>query len=106
MQPSDALALIGRPDVAFVDLRERRDLGRHREITGSLHAAYPDLQESIGRGSVLHELAANRRIVFYCASGERSAMAVQAAQDAGFSSASHIHGGVDAWKKANGPLRH
>jgi len=37
--------------------------------------------------------------------GERSAMAVQAAQDAGLASACHIHGGIDAWKKANGALR-
>ena len=36
--------------------------------------------------------------------GERSAMAVQAAQDAGIASACHIHGGIDAWRKANGPL--
>ena len=106
VQPSDAMTLIDRPDVAFVDLRERHERERHGEIPGSIHAAYPDLQENIGRGGVLHELAANKRIVFYCAAGERSAMAVQAAQDAGFSSACHIHGGLDAWKKAKGPLLH
>jgi rhodanese-related sulfurtransferase len=44
------------------------------------------------------------RIVFYCAFGERSAMAVQAAQDAGIATACHIHGGIDAWKKAGEPL--
>jgi rhodanese-related sulfurtransferase len=38
--------------------------------------------------------------------GERSAMAVQAAQDAGLKTACHIQGGIDAWKKANGPLNH
>jgi len=106
VQPSDAMTLIDCPDVAFVDLRERRERERHGEIPGSIHAAYPDLQENIGRGGVLHELAANKRLVFYCASGERSAMAVQAAQDAGFSSACHIHGGLDAWKTARGPLLH
>jgi len=54
----------------------------------------------------LHELACatGKRIVFYCAFGERSAMAVQAAQDAGLASACHIQGGIDAWKKASGPL--
>jgi rhodanese-related sulfurtransferase len=31
-------------------------------------------------------------------------MAVQAAQDAGLLSAVHIEGGIDAWKKAGGPL--
>jgi rhodanese-related sulfurtransferase len=33
-------------------------------------------------------------------------MAVQAAQDAGLSGARHIEGGIDAWKKASGPLVH
>ena len=57
---------------------------------------------------MLHELAdaTNRRLVFYCAFGERSAMAVQAAQDAGLATACHIHGGIDAWKKADGPITH
>jgi rhodanese-related sulfurtransferase len=55
---------------------------------------------------MLHELATStgKRMVFYCAFGERSAMAVQAAQDAGLSSACHIHGGLDAWRKGRGPL--
>jgi rhodanese-related sulfurtransferase len=57
---------------------------------------------------MLNELAraTGKRIVFYCAFGERSAMAVQAAQDAGLASACHIAGGIDAWKKAGGPLLH
>jgi rhodanese-related sulfurtransferase len=55
---------------------------------------------------MLHALAedSRKRIVFYCAFGERSAMAVQAAQDAGLSSATHVEGGIDAWKKAGGAL--
>ena len=59
-----------------------------------------------GPGGMLHELAraTKNRIVFYCAFGERSAMAVQAAQDFGITSACHIQGGIDAWKKACGPL--
>jgi rhodanese-related sulfurtransferase len=55
---------------------------------------------------MLHELAmaTGKRLVFYCAFGERSAMAVQAAQDAGLTGACHIEGGIAAWKKAAGPL--
>jgi Rhodanese-related sulfurtransferase len=54
----------------------------------------------------LRELArvADKRIVFYCAYGERSAMAVQAAQDAGLMSALHVEGGIDAWQRAGGAL--
>ena len=101
-----AVALLGRPDVALIDLRERGERARHGSIPGALHAPYPELQENISPGGMLHELAAatGKRIVFYCAFGERSAMAVQAAQDAGISSACHIHGGIGAWKAAGGPL--
>jgi len=102
----EAMALIGRPDVAFVDLRERAEREKHGIIAGSLHAPYPDLPAHVGPGGMLHELAraTGKRILFYCAFGERSAMAVQAAQDAGLASASHIAGGIDAWKKADGPI--
>ncbi len=103
---SEALALRGRPDVAIVDLREKSEREKHGAIPGALHAPYPELEENIGAGGMLHELASatGKRIVFYCAFGERSAMAVEAAQDAGLTSACHIEGGIDAWKKANGPV--
>jgi sulfur dioxygenase len=87
-------------------LRERGEREKRGVIPGSLHAPYPDLQANIQPGGILHELALStgKRIVFYCAFGERSAMAVQAAQDAGLSSACHIQGGLNAWTKADGPL--
>jgi sulfur dioxygenase len=106
MTPIAALTLVGQPDVALIDLREKRERDKHGVIPGSLHAPYPDLQENIQPGGILHELAAatGKRIVFYCAFGERSAMAVQAAQDAGLATACHIDGGFSAWKRINGPL--
>ncbi|MBB3391607.1 glyoxylase-like metal-dependent hydrolase (beta-lactamase superfamily II)/rhodanese-related sulfurtransferase [Rhizobium sp. BK275] len=100
----EALGLRGRADVVIVDLRERAERERHGVIPGALHAPYADLQENLSAGGMLHELAVatGKRVVFYCAFGERSAMAVQAAQDAGVGSACHIEGGIDAWKKAGG----
>ena len=101
-----AIKLIGQPGVAFIDLRELPEREKHGSIPGALHAPYPDLQDNIRAGGMLRELAraTDKRIVFYCAFGERSAMAVQAAQDAGLLSALHVEGGIEAWKKADGPL--
>jgi len=101
-----AMPLVGRADIAFVDLREAGERHKHGSIPGSLHAPYGDLQDNIGAGGILHELAraTDKRIVFYCAYGERSAMAVQAAQDAGLLATLHVEGGIDAWKKAGGTL--
>ena len=106
LSAGQALALLGQPDIALIDLRERSERERHGTIPGSLHVPYPTLQESIRSGGMLHGLAksTSKRLLFYCAFGERSAMAVQAAQDAGLTTACHIGGGLDAWKKASGPL--
>ncbi len=104
LTPAQAKQAIGRGDTALIDLRERRERERHGIIPGSIHTPYGDLVASIGHGGVLHALAsAGKRLVFYCAFGERSAMAVRAAQDAGLP-ASHIEGGLDAWKKAAGSV--
>ena len=101
-----ALTLAAAPDVALIDLRERSERERHGVIPGALHVPYTALQENIAAGGMLHELAKStgKRLLFCCAFGERSAMAVQAAQDAGLASACHIQGGMAAWKAANGPL--
>ncbi len=106
LSAAEAVRLAGNPEVAIVDLREKSEREKSGTIPGSLHAPYPELQDYIARGGMLHELAAatGKRIVFFCAFGERSAMAVQAAQDAGLKKACHIDGGIDAWKKADGPL--
>ena len=106
MTAAQAMALVGQASVILIDLRERGEREKHGLIPGSLHAPYPDLAVNIRPGGVLHELAraTSKRMVFYCAFGERSAMAVQAAQDLGIASACHIRGGIDAWRKANGPL--
>jgi len=103
-----ALALVGRPDVALIDLREQSERERHGIIPGAIHLPYGRLQENIAAGGMLDELAKStaKQILFYCAFGERSAMAVQAAQDVGIDSARHIQGGIDAWRKASGPLVH
>src|SRR5436305_14263996 len=103
---NDAMKLVGQPDVIFVDLRETTERARRGVIPGSVHAPYPDLRANIAPGGMLHALATTpgKRLLFYCAFGERSAMAVQAAQAAQLGSACHLEGGVDAWKRAGGPL--
>ncbi len=106
LSAAEAIALCGRPGVALVDLRESDERAKHGVIPGALHAPYTNLPANVVAGGMLHELAnaTGKRIVFFCAFGERSAMAVQAAQDAGITSACHIEGGIAAWKKADGPL--
>ena len=104
----EAIASLGKPDILLVDLRETGERTKHGTLAGALHAPYPTIDENLKPGGMLREVAAatGRRIVFFCAFGERSAMAVNAAKDAGLLNAAHIAGGIDAWKKAGGPVQH
>lgn len=106
--PQEALGLLSQPSIALVDLREAHEREAQGVIPGSLHMPYGELEENIRDGGLLHELAAatGKQILFYCAYGERSAMAVEAAQASGLAAARHIQGGLDAWKKAGGPIAH
>ncbi|MGD0043486.1 MAG: rhodanese-like domain-containing protein [Isosphaeraceae bacterium] len=103
---AETKALLGQQDVALVDLREDQERTRDGIIPGSLHVAYPQLRASLQADGRLQQLAraAGKRLIFYCSFGERSAMAVQAAQAAGLSGSRHLHGGMQAWKSAEGPL--
>ena len=107
LTPLEAITALGRPDILLVDLRESAERHKHGTLAGALHAPYPSIEENLRPGGMLREVAAatGRRIVFFCAFGERSAMAVTAAKDAGLLNAAHIAGGMDAWKKAGGPVQ-
>jgi rhodanese-related sulfurtransferase len=104
----EAIRALGRPDMLLVDLRESNERMKHGMLEGALHTPYPSVEESLKPGGMLREVAAatGRRVVFFCAFGERSAMAVAAAKEAGLTNTAHIAGGIDAWKKAGGPVVH
>lgn len=106
--PAEIMKHLGDPKLALIDLRERSEREKIGAIPNSINAPYTDLVMNIRPGGVLHELARStgKEIVFYCAFGERSAMAVQAARDAGLANTTHLHGGIDSWRKAGGPVAH
>jgi len=65
---------LGRPDLLLVDLRESGERAKHGMLSGALHAPYPSIDESLQPGGMLREVCRGdrRRIVFFCAFGERS----------------------------------
>jgi sulfur dioxygenase len=103
---ADVKKQIGRLDVVLVDLREDSERRRHGVISGSLHAPYPDLDKFLAAGGVLHYegRTGGKRILFYCAYGERSALAVATSKEAGLANVFHLLGGIDAWVEAGEPI--
>ena len=103
---NDAVALHGRNDTVFVDLRDPRELEREGRIPGALHCPRGMLEFWIDPESPYHKpaFAQDKTYVFFCAAGWRSALSAATAQDMGLKPVAHIEGGFTAWKKAGGPV--
>ena len=103
----DAIALVGRNDVSIVDLRDIRERQREGFIPGSLHAPRGMLEFWVDPESpyARKAFAEDKRFVFYCAAGWRSALATRTVQEMGMERVAHIGGGFTAWIEAGGPVK-
>jgi rhodanese-related sulfurtransferase len=101
-----ARALHGRDDVVFVDLRDIRELNREGRMPGAVHCPRGMLEFWIDPASPYHKpvFAEDKRFVFFCAGGWRSALAAQTAQRMGLKPVAHMRGGFGDWKKDGGPV--
>jgi len=106
LSAADAIALHGHDDVVLVDLRDIRELAREGRVPGAFHCPRGMLEFWIDPESKYHKsvFAADKRFVFFCAAGQRSALATQTAQRMGLAPVAHIAGGFGAWKAAGGPV--
>jgi rhodanese-related sulfurtransferase len=102
----EAIALNGRDDVVLVDLRDIRELSREGRVPGAFHCPRGMLEFWIDPESKYHKpvFAMDKRFIFFCAAGQRSALATQCAQNMGLKPVAHIAGGFAAWKAAGGPV--
>ena len=103
---AEAVPLLGDGSVVFVDLRDPRELEREGRIPGAVHCPRGMLEFWIDPESPYHKpvFAEDKRFVFFCAGGWRSALAAAAAQDMGLKPVAHLGGGMGAWKAAGGPV--
>ena len=101
-----AKTLYGRDDVQLVDIRDIRELEREGRIPGAFHCPRGMLEFWIDPASpyAKPQFQQDRRFVFFCAGGLRSALAARAAQEMGLKPVSHIKGGYGAWRAAGGAI--
>ena len=101
-----AIAQASSPDVVMVDLRDVRELKREGKIPGAFHCPRGLLEFWIDPECQYHKavFAEQKRFIFYCNLGWRSALAVDVAQKMGLTDVCHIEGGFEAWKKAGGEV--
>ncbi len=105
VETDEAIALLDDPSILFVDLRDPRERERVGMIPGNFHCPRGMLEFWIDPESPYFKevFGQDRRFVFHCASGWRSALAVATLQDMGFDAA-HLRDGFSAWAEAGGPV--
>lgn len=104
--PEDAISLVDAEDTVFVDLRDSAEVQRDGKIPGSVLVNRGMLEFALDPTLPYHNPAfsSGKKIVFYCASGGRSALAADTAQQMGLERVTHLGGGFKAWREAGGKV--
>jgi rhodanese-related sulfurtransferase len=89
-------------DLVVIDLRDIRELESDGQLPGALHTPRGMLEFWIDPDSPYARpiFQEEKRFVFYCRSGWRSALATAVANRLGLQRTSHLEGGFSAWKDA------
>jgi rhodanese-related sulfurtransferase len=96
LSPEQVSELLQRGEIELIDVREPHEWEAGR-IAGAKHI---ELERLAGRSD---EIPRDRRVVFQCRLGARSAMATQAFRAAGWD-AYNMDGGIAEWERRGLPL--
>jgi rhodanese-related sulfurtransferase len=90
----------------LVDIREPEERQLNGAIEGNVHAARGMLEFYADPTSAYHreEFDPETRIVLYCSSGGRPALAVEALQALGYRNVAHLDTGIKGWIEAGKPI--
>lgn len=101
----ELMSLSKSDDVVVVDIRDVRERQRTGYIPGSFHAPRGMIEFWVDPDSPYFKdiFAEDKKFIFHCASGWRSALTVATLQDMGFEAA-HVREGFTGWEKANGEI--
>jgi rhodanese-related sulfurtransferase len=102
LSAEEAQSFLRDEEVVFVDLRDYPELERDGKLPGAVHASRGMLEFLVDPESPYHNkvFSSGKQFLFYCASGGRSALAAQRAQEMGLNVFAHLGGGLKAWKEA------
>ena len=102
----EVAARLDDPAYLVVDIRDPREVERDGTLPGAYRAPRGMLEFWVDPESPYFKpvFAQDKRFVFFCAGGRRSALATQTAQRMGLRPVAHITGGFRAWEKAGGAV--
>ncbi|SFR56835.1 rhodanese-like domain-containing protein [Litoreibacter janthinus] len=105
IETADAIAMVDDPNVVIVDLRDVRERQRSGYVPGSFHCPRGMAEFWVDPDSPYFKdvFAQDKKFVFHCASGWRSALTVATLNDMGFEAA-HLREGFSTWEAQGGPV--
>ncbi len=105
IETEDLIAIAGKPDVVIVDIRDIRERQKLGSIPGSFHCPRGMVEFWIDPSSKYFKeiFGEEKKFVFHCASGWRSALTVATLKDMGFEAA-HLKNGFSDWVNAGGQV--
>jgi rhodanese-related sulfurtransferase len=104
VSPKAAYEEIASGEAVLLDVREPVEWEQH--IEGAVQVPRGVLEFAADPTSPRHhpELDPTRRVIVYCRSGARSALAALTLKTLGFENVANLEGGFSAWKKAGLPI--
>lgn len=106
VETADLISMVDDPSVVIVDIRDVRERERGGFIPGSVHAPRGMVEFWVDPDSPYFKEVfgqPEKKYVFHCASGWRSALTVATLQDMGFEAA-HLREGFSTWENQGGPV--
>ena len=99
-------AEVSRGGVQVVDIRDVRERRKLGFIPGSIHVPRGMLEFWLDPTSHYYtgKVDPTKRIILYCAGGQRSALAADVLREMGFPSVAHLVVGFNGWAQAGRPV--
>lgn len=106
LSADEALRRLGQADTVLVDVREGEEIAKTGRIAGAVHVprGFLEFQADPASPTYKAEFGGGKKLILYCGSGGRSALAAKTLKDMGLTSVAHVAGGFSALQQAGGAV--
>ena len=97
---------VDEPDIVLVDVRDGDEVSKSGAIPGAVHVSRGLLEFQADPESPAYNdaLSPEKRIILYCGTGGRSALAAKTLLDMGYPDVASLAGGYAAWELGQSEL--
>jgi len=97
IEPNEFNNCLLEKNIIIIDLREQSEVDKLGKIKDSIKISFPEINNYLNKNK---DRLQNKKILFYCAIGHRSTLAVQASKSFQYKKCLHLIGGLKNWKQA------